>query len=517
MKVNHRFPLVEGFSTSCTSACNQDNIDPSIRTACDTGSQAYCILPTNVASKDCVTYLDRIVRTVNAEKTGIQYSNKVLPPSGTTVGSYNDALNATLTDYITSNVKNLQAPEIVNLISTIKTADPTSPMLSSMTKTAIDKCSATTGCDTNVSWIKTEVAAMDKDMASRAPTSTLSQIFTDLSSKTAYWTYGDLFTNLNNVIISKLSIASLTTDGLMKFRDSVSAIRQSIDLIVVSYILDKLITAIPLNASGEYDIDISNQTKLYDQTIRKYYALLLKSSRAQTDNLTKLITKTDAINKERCKKVNPTVDPVCVSMRLTAEPDLVTAIDAALPSYCLNGPNVLDPNCISYFNKIIVTDPTFDRTNVYKSVLGAALLAKDNKYDTAIVGKYDGIQTWIKSQTADKVTTDINGQTIVTPICGTTGGLSVDDCKRVCATYPEQCAGDQVQKCKLPQYRYATEGFCDNDSDDQDSLGMWLAIILTIIAIAIACNYLLPCIKGWQVSQSRMPQYEDNTKSFNSL
>lgn len=512
--INHRFPLMEGFSTSCTSACNQPNIDPSIRTACDIGSQAYCTVPTNVASKDCVTYLDRIVRTVNSEKTGIQYSNKVLPPSGITISNYNDALNATLNDYITSNVKNLQAPETVNLISAVKTADPNSPTLSMMTKTAIDKCSAITGCDPNVSWIKTEVATMDKDMASRAPASTLSQIITEIGTRATYWTYADLYTNLNNVIISKLSITSLTTDGLMKLRDSVSAIRQSIDLIVVSYILNKLITAIPLNASGEYDIDISNQTKLYDQTIHSYYAMLLKSSRAQTDNLTKLIAKTDAMNKERCKKVNPTVDPVCVSMRLTAEPDLVTAIDAALPAYCLDGPKVLDPNCITHFNKIIVTDPTFDRTNIYKSVLGAALLSKDNKYDTTIVGKYDGIQTWIKSQTADKVTTDINGQTIITPICGTADGLSVDECNRVCATYPEYCAADQVQKCKLPKYRYATEGFCDND--EQDSLGMWLAILLTIIAIAVACNYLLPCMKEGQVSQSRMSQYEATKSNYNS-
>lgn len=482
-----------------------------MRTACDAGSLAYCATQPNIISKDCSTYIDRVARTVAAEKTNTQYSNKVIAPVGSSVVDYLNALETSATKYATNNATQVGSLEFTNIINTFKTADPQTAIPTRIATTLTEQC-VDSNCKTYAStgWIVDTCRDIDKKLSTQMGNYSLQQILDQLNTNKLFWSYNNIFENVTKLIISKLSISSLSNPTLMKYREAMQTIKVAIDLLVVSYVLESLQTNLPTDSAGKYLINIVGRPKLYDRTIRDYYLMLQKSSQAQNDSLTLLIAKTDADNKLRCQTVNPTVDSTCVAMRLTNEPQLVEAIDNAMPAYCMNNQlKVLNMDCTNYFNKKIVSDPSFDRVAVYKSVLAAATLPND-KFDVIVLNRYEGIRPWMEKTSADTVVVDSNGQSTIQTGCGDSKDMSIDQCKRMCATYPESCQNDQMQKCKLPKYRYSTtESFKNVSEDRENDIIMLICIILFgIICTGILFKYVCKTVESNSTKVSPTSSFE---------
>jgi hypothetical protein len=138
--------------------------------------------------------------------------------------------------------------------------------------------------------------------------------------------------------------------------------------------------------------------------------------------------------------------------------------------------------CIAYINNQISTDPKYDTNAVFMNVLKAATNA-DGSLNKSLIDQYNGMKQWLLAKTADTVTT-VDGVTKITSICGVGGGLTLDQCGRVCEIYPELCIDDQSRKCSLPEHRYSKDGFCDCAAREE-GFRWWILFIIIFTLIAV--------------------------------
>jgi hypothetical protein len=185
-------------------------------------------------------------------------------------------------------------------------------------------------------------------------------------------------------------------------------------------------------------------------------------------------------------------------------------MDTALAKYCVNPSSVTSDSCVSYVNGL--TDATI-KTAALVSGYNAAVKA-DGSIDGTVLNKYgSAMKDWLKTTTADVVTKNAAGDTVITSSCGTANSLPVDQCKQICALYPEVCLDDQIRKAQLPQYRYSKDGFTDPEtflvtnvtvcSADTDESKLSVETLLVIILFAIACAYAFAYVQHYKRQRNR--------------
>jgi hypothetical protein len=234
--------------------------------------------------------------------------------------------------------------------------------------------------------------------------------------------------------------------------------------------------------------------------VRQLYKVL--SVKIPGDKLVEAIVQADIANITLCKKASdPFTDPLCIAMASSAEPALVTAVVSAqaiktaeiakdlqqsdavkLASDCAQVGNMSQPVCIAYINNQRSTDTKYDTNAVFMNVLKAATNA-DGSLNKSLIDQYKGMKQWLLEKTADTITT-VDGVTKITSICGVSGGLTIDQCGRVCEIYPELCIDDQSRKCSLPEHRYVKDGFCDCAAREE-GFQWWILFIIIFTFIAV--------------------------------
>jgi hypothetical protein len=299
------------------------------------------------------------------------------------------------------------------------------------------------------------------------------------------------------MIMQKITIDHINNNSLITLMTQVSPyLKLNVDAFIIDYIGGSKYTAVPTGASGQYTIDISAKPRLYDPKIRQLFKTL--SVKNPSDRLAQLISMTDAVNIILCQKsADPFKDPLCIAMAATAEPTLVTAVATAqsiktnelaaiqqsdatkLASDCVQVNNLARPECIAYINSQISTNPNYDAPTVYMNVLIAATNV-DGSLNKDLIDRYQGMKQWLIAKTADIVTT-VNGVVKITSQCG--GGISVDQCTKICEIYPEACVQDQVRKCSLPEHRYIKDGFCDCAAREDGTDWWWVLLIVMFVFI----------------------------------
>ncbi len=515
--INPRFGFVEHFSADCSSVCTQPNIDPSVKAACDTGSQSYCSTSDKISSTECKPYLDRVIRTRAAQKTNTQYANSVNIPTSInkTITDYYNALGDAADGYLKANINNLSAASVTDVMNIINAEQGTDrSMALRVTDNAIAQCVTSNAACEDVKWITDRITDNINTLAIKFTNASLNDILSYISNNLAHYTkFQAFYKSINNLIISKLTIDGLNSPTLITVRNKSIDIRNAVDLFVVNYVLGNTLAAIPTTSVGAYDIDISGKPNLYNLNIRGLYKAISTASNGAVDNLATLITNADIANKNRCTLVDVNTDNVCIAMRATGETDLVNAIQNTDSAFCMaSSANIVQDRCVAYVNTNS-NNATFDSSKAYNLVMSAATKA-DGSLDKTILDKYPGIKPWLTGKTTDTIQTNSStGEKTILPVCGTANGLSIDQCKKVCEVYPDLCAQDQIQKCQLPKYRYSTENF--SEKNENDSLWfLWLLLIIIVTLIGYYSIGLIRCIRNDNINDLSYINIDPASKSI---
>lgn len=497
--------LAEQFSTNCSSICNQPNIDPSLKAACDTGSQAYCSTGSNIISSDCQTYLDRVIQTRSRvlQKELPAYSNPVgfSKSSTQSITDYYNALGDAASSYITSNIGNLStsAEAIINIMNAEKGE---TTMLNKVANNVIASCiSSTDASCVETPFIKKRVSESIVGKALEFANADLNSILQYIdSNQNHYQKFISLYDPIHSLIAAKLNIQSLVNPLLLKIRPTSQPIRIAMDNV---FILEVKGSPIPLPLTIDpnfgYAVALDGITKLYDPNIRSIVDTLSKQSYADKDTLVMTIRYADSNNQAR--RVNPFTDPVSIAMvQAGIQLDIVNTLtklgnelgvskeDAYTAYYYGNyrETKVTDQQCIDYVNtKMPLTSDNVKDIKllhpVNTKIMQKILLAMPSL--KVLLNTFPAIKKAYKEIIADTISTDANGNTTIvqSPMCL----QNPEMCKSICLELPEQCADDQTQRCQRPEYRYKDK-FLNTESFDNEECCManlWILILLAFIII----------------------------------
>jgi hypothetical protein len=478
---------IENFSVSCNDVCASPSISSDLKAACDEGTYQYCIQSGNVSSNQCIDFMDRIVRTRAAQRTNSVYANPVkISASSQTIDNtiFSDAIN-----YVGRNVV-ASDQTVVNKI--VNTLTPEPNMLLMMSSASLKTCDAANQNSSCASkqWV---IDGLSKfiDLAINDPASASIDNALKFATPSVVSAYDNYLVKYYNFLLSLVSLTNITNADLLKtYRANSAYMREKLDLIVLNYILGNTLTSIPRNKDGSYNIDISAKSNLYDPKVRAYYNSCAAIS--SVDNFVVAVASADTTNIARCASVDPTKDTTCIAMKATGDAALSGAVDSSLNTYCMNSANIGSDSCAAYVNNLMTTNPNVDKNAIFKTALIAAT-NKDGTLNKTIISKFNGMKDWLLVKTSDSITTDTNGTKSISTTCGTSSGLSIDQCKQVCAAYPDMCVNDQIARCQMPMYRYA-ETFEALSPTIQESFGekasdSWLYVLIFIV-ICIGIFYV---------------------------
>jgi hypothetical protein len=509
--------LSENFAASCSDVCAQTDIAPTLRSACDMGSQAYCSTADNIASIECNPYVDRLIRTRAAEKASTVYSNPVIIPSssGKTITDYYNALGDAANSYVASNITNLSSTSVAGLMNVMKAEGGDLSMFNKVADTAITGCVQSSTASCSVPSIKSRVDKLIGDQVQLFATASVGAILDYISTNVNhYLKFEDSYAPMRTLLLSKMSFGDINNPALIVLREKSATICMAVDLLVINYVCDSTLTTIPTSTSGDYTVDLSAKPKLYAKSLDTFIYTILSRPYAPTDKLLKLYAAASNSNVSRCATVDPLTDPTCIAIRQTGRSDAVTLMDTALAKYCVNPSAITSDSCVNYVAGL--TDATI-KTAALVSGYNAAVKA-DGSIDVTVLNKYgSAMKDWIKTKTADIVTKNAAGETIITPSCGTANSLPVDQCKQICALYPDVCLEDQIRKAQLPQYRYNKDGFSNPEkfnvgstvanvlvcSPDTDEAEFSVETLLVIILFAIACAFAFAYVQRHKRQRNR--------------
>ncbi len=476
--------LTEAFSVGCGSVCSQENIDPSVKAACDLGSQRYCS-SYNIASPDCLTYADRLARTRAAQRTNAVYSNSVLIPtsSSQTITSYYTSLGNSAKAYVLNNINNLSSDNVVSLMKIFQTEEPSERQVYTKVSDAViaelSKTDRPKNFGLTIGWLKAYVDEVIDLIANELATFKTAEIIrVNNNFKPFINMFMDSYSKVFDVLVSKLTIEDIANPALYEI-DS-PYLMGLIRSFIIQYITGKSPQA------GETIIDLSKSARLYNKYVLDAYNWFIKNR--STEPLIAMIQAAKAANMKYYITVDDVNnDPVCVAMILAGEP-------IPYEARCSLASNIIKPECIAFVEKKI-NAPGASIDDIYLSIIQSATDGNGN-ISKVVLDTYPSIKQWLATKMADESVV-VDGVPKITPVCGTAGNLSISQCNQLCKMYPELCIPDQIQKCSLPNYRFAKEGLlnkpvdkegmCTNPADKEETEWWWIiAFALVVIAIAIA-------------------------------
>lgn len=476
--INATFPVIEhlreSFSSDCVSACGDPSADPSLREACDLGSQSYC-KSDKISSTECNDYLARVFNT----KAGVTIP---LPIAAGTINTYYAELKAHVIKIATdiNDVATLRSAKMNNLLEALR-KESSKEMYYEIVNSVIKKWRLKSETEwTTLPWIIERINAWIAGDLDVIKDRTAVQILEHIGDRM------DLFTNFMPAwsgVIDTLLTKDLTTvysnTTLLKMREVSSSFELAFDLYVYNTFGYTKITTLALTSDKlQYNYAIKDNKEIYSASIRQLYSAL-KSRPARLDKLKILFEKADAENITRIKTVNPSTDALCIAMKATGEPELVKAINDEIAVRCTIPANISAPDCVSSINAM---NPIPDST--YKIILQGSIKS-DGTLDKTILDKYPGMKEWLVKNTADTVTIDANGNALISSTCSPNTNLTATQCNQLCKIYPETCNADQIKRCSVPGYRYRStfankEGLELEPKTEVDNT-WWILFILTIL------------------------------------
>lgn len=478
--------LTEAFSVGCGSVCSQENIDPSVKAACDLGSQRYCSSD-SIATLDCLAYADRLVRTRAAQRTNTVYSNSVaIPTSSTqTIASYYTSLGDSIQAHVLKNIDSLSSDSIVNLMKLFQSEEPSERQVYSKVSDAViaelSKTNRPINSGISINWLKARAEELIKQKVvayTREPSAIniLNQIIKESQFMTMFY---DLYLPVLDVLASKLSIEDVATPSL--YTAGGPYLIKLVHKFIIEYIIGQSWYI------DKYNIDLSKRPQLYNKYVLDAYKWL--SANIKDDQLVALITAARNANMAYYISVDDVNnDPVCVAMILAGEP-------IPYEARCSSASNIVKPECIAFIEKKI-TAPGASIDDVYLSIIKSATDTSGN-ISKLVLDTYPTIKQWLSTKMSDESVT-IDGISKITPVCGTEGNLSIAQCNQLCKMYPELCIPDQVQKCSLPNYRFAKEGLTNPSVEeglcveppDNEQVQWWWIFVLALIVFAISAAWM---------------------------
>ena len=109
---------MENFSAKIEDICNNPNISDDLKIQCDQGSLGYCTdtaNPTNIITQNCKSYLDRVCKTVTAEKTNQPYANPIKVSKGKKPIDHYNALVESVNTYSKSNIETSEFNDLMKI------------------------------------------------------------------------------------------------------------------------------------------------------------------------------------------------------------------------------------------------------------------------------------------------------------------------------------------------------------------------------------------------------------------
>lgn len=528
----------EYFAGDCTQACdNNPNMSNALKATCDTGSQQFCSSSyDNLTTTGCKTYLNRVAATANANRTNQTYANPIMFASGS---------KANATDYynaLTSVIDTQQDPAILasshmnSFVQIIRDNDPnyysSSPFINLFTK-AFDYCNTNANADSTfcsdsaatASWYISDlpkyIADKCNDLKSKykgsliaaysqyAATIPASQVVADLTNaKLAHTRAPTALKPLDDLILNSITQDDLKDPNLILLRTISPYFQAGVDAYVLNLINGPkssfAITRESLAASPSmYSVSINTSPVLYSDTVRAFLANM--ASYAQANNITDdpmltLIQTADATNLSACSTGNPLENPICDSVAQSTGAVNAAAIMNAKVSYCSDPTNLIGDQCIKHINS---NQKAYNINDTNTKMLNYCVSAggKDQpicKPFSAI----DGSSKWLTNNINNTVDTSGN----ISGVCGTPNGLSIEQCKQTCSTYPELCQADIQQKCSAPNHRYSTntDFFIVDKDAPMTAEDIWI-IVLIVLFVLLTIVFV-----SWWAKRGRYNALMDN-------
>lgn len=476
-----KFALFEHFSGSCNSLCNQSNLAAPLKAACDLGSQSYCA-GDNAFLPECQTHTDRVVRTLASQKTSIPYSNPITVPSGSkqNVNDYYlslvDNVSKRTADIASKEYSRLASADISALVGIFKAESTTektgyNSILDKTEKAFIDRGSPLDKLKTG-SWIGERIDSSIAKKIQKWKTATASDILADMLFDIKHMNvFADWYNPAIELLVSKLTTADLRNPLLYDITHP--TLVRMIDKYIIEFVTGKTIS---LDSKDLYNTDLSMSPRLYDSNVYGAFKIIA-TKRASNYPLLLLFAAANNANYKYCSTlIDPRSDPLYVAMKSAGE----KTPEVQYNLYCADQSKFGLDECTTYYQSQIAAAVNPD--SLYSKIVQLSTDANGVVSKTSL-DKYSGLQAWLKTKIQDQVV--MNGDIpVITSVCGAAGNLSVAQCGQLCALYPDMCVDDQVQKCRLPTYRYAQkESFSGKDES-------WFLYILLALIVLIASGFL---------------------------
>lgn len=515
--------MAEHFAGDCSSICSSPNLSSDMQAVCDTGSQQYCSVGSNVFTPNCKSYLTRVTGSAAADRLGKVYANPIRfqkVPAGQTAPTINDYYNqfqSAVTRVVQSlpadGIANNDIRDIVNIIKTNNSNYASDPMYVSLFSRAINYCISAPMVDANFcsessatpSWVASEFAKYFADMAtmiksdpamtgslvakySKNATSTPTKIAADLvAAQLAHQRLPKSLQPLDDLILNSLTKDDLLDPNLVLLRAVSPYLQTGVDTFVINLINGPKsgFTRERLSANPSmYSVVLNNTAELYGTNVRTFLANLQSyaaTNKITSDPMLTLVQMTDNANITTCSTGNPLTNPICAQVASATGAVNAATIANATIAFCSDAKNVNSSACIAHINS---NQKVYNMNDVNTKMLNYCLTTGQNDAVCKPFSTITGSSQWLVNAT--KNSTDAKG--VITSVCGTPGNLSKATCQSVCNVYPSLCEADIQQKCAIADNRYSTntDFFAEKESFDPKSSDPMTIIIWIIIAIMAA-------------------------------
>lgn len=526
---------MERFAGNCASICDDPAISTDLKAACDAGSFNFCAKDAeqNIATPNCKSYLDRVVGTYNAQRTGATHANPVRFPVGSTlqISNYYNEMGIAVAKYGSKDIGRISGQDTADLAKILRDNNPTfatetimDPLLISVGEYCATASPTSTICSETAAvlpWttrlVQDNIPKLTEQLSVAATGSVVAVYESDAFKyvRMLHKKFPTTFLPIEKVISSRLSKSDLSLPFLVELRSYSPNLQTSIDTFVINLIngSKNSFSQEKLSDSSVYDISLVDNGMLYDADIQKYLSNIMtfrsNNNLTANDPFVALVLNTNLGNAQLCSTSNPFTTPICTQMSALAGTAASKSINDVMVAFCSN--NVADPNCPNYINSNL---NAFDANSVNNKMLAYCLTTgiddtKNCKPFSSITGSAD----WLKQNTSNTIASDGS----IAAVCGTTDGLSKDTCQKVCSVYPELCATDTQQKCSLPTNRYSsnTDYFEEKETYSPDEFGMDLMsntiyILLAFIGLLILFGVVMSFKKPW----SQIPSAIDSSMEF---
>ena len=236
---------MENFGVRASEICNNPNLSVALQTACDQGSLSYCADPNNITNVNCKGYLDRVVKSMVAEKTNKPYANPIKVSKGKKTIDYYKSLVESVNSYGNSNIETPEFGELLDIFIKNNIDNmPSEAMVEKARQYCLKPTADSRFCgvtDPNQSWFVKSLSGdgirhyvkVATDLANKKQTL---NIYDDQKLVLLNTKYPNLFKSVETIFLKGLMLDMLSDKRIITIRNISPNLKEGIDTFALTLI-----------------------------------------------------------------------------------------------------------------------------------------------------------------------------------------------------------------------------------------------------------------------------------------